>query len=75
MLKYRTREEVLRRGLEREKRREREGVGEGGGIGEKVREGEKEKDDDVVDCMYCWTVKRDVFDIPMMIVINFLPLV
>jgi len=28
-----------------------------------------------VDCMYCWTVKRDVFDIPMMIVINFLPLV
>ena len=66
MLKYRTREEVLRRGLEREKRREREG---GGG-----RE-DKEKDDDVVDCMYCWTVKRDVFDIPMMIVINFLPLV
>lgn len=23
-----------------------------------------------VDCMYCWTVRRDVFDIPMMIVIN-----
>lgn len=23
-----------------------------------------------VDCMYCWSVKRDVFDIPMLIVIN-----
>lgn len=23
-----------------------------------------------VDCTYCWTIKRDVFDIPMMIIIN-----
>lgn len=23
-----------------------------------------------VDCSYCWTIKRDVFDIPMMIIIN-----
>ena len=23
-----------------------------------------------VDCTYCWTVKRDVFDIPMLIVMN-----
>ena len=23
-----------------------------------------------VDCMYCWSVKRDVFDIPMLIVMN-----
>ncbi|KAF7846488.1 hypothetical protein BT93_L4248 [Corymbia citriodora subsp. variegata] len=29
--------------------------------------------DGKVDCAYCWTVKRDVFDIPMMIVMNFLP--
>jgi len=26
--------------------------------------------DGKVDCTYCWTVKRDVFDIPMLIVIN-----
>ncbi|OAP61926.1 hypothetical protein AYL99_04129 [Fonsecaea erecta] len=29
--------------------------------------------DGKVDCTYCWTVKRDVFDIPMLIVMNFLP--
>lgn len=26
--------------------------------------------DGKVECMYCWTVKRDVFDIPMLIVMN-----
>lgn len=26
--------------------------------------------DGMVDCMFCWTVKRDVFEFPMMIVIN-----
>lgn len=26
--------------------------------------------DGKVDCMYCWSVKRDVFDIPMLIVMN-----
>ncbi|KAL6865822.1 Transcriptional regulator of nonfermentable carbon utilization [Amphichorda felina] len=29
--------------------------------------------DGKVSCTYCWTIKRDVFDIPMMIIINFLP--
>ncbi|KAL6897052.1 putative C6 finger domain protein [Trichoderma evansii] len=29
--------------------------------------------DGKIDCTYCWTIKRDVFDIPMMIIINFLP--
>ncbi|KAH8203625.1 hypothetical protein TruAng_002155 [Truncatella angustata] len=29
--------------------------------------------DGKMDCTYCWTIKRDVFDIPMLIVINFLP--
>ncbi|KAL3421614.1 C6 finger domain-containing protein [Phlyctema vagabunda] len=29
--------------------------------------------DGKMDCSYCWTVKRDVFDIPMLIVMNFLP--
>jgi len=23
-----------------------------------------------IDCVYCWMVRRDVFDIPMMIVLN-----
>ncbi|KAI9151752.1 Transcription activator of gluconeogenesis [Paramyrothecium foliicola] len=26
--------------------------------------------DGKVDCTYCWTIKRDVFDIPMMIIVN-----
>jgi hypothetical protein len=29
--------------------------------------------DGKVECSYCWTVKRDVFDIPMLIIMNFLP--
>lgn len=29
--------------------------------------------DGKVDCTYCWTIKRDVFDIPMMIIINVRP--
>ncbi|PHH86412.1 hypothetical protein CDD83_10278 [Cordyceps sp. RAO-2017] len=29
--------------------------------------------DGKVSCTYCWTIKRDVFDIPMMIIMNFLP--
>ncbi|KAI9822716.1 MAG: Transcriptional regulator of nonfermentable carbon utilization [Phylliscum demangeonii] len=29
--------------------------------------------DGTVDCICCWTVKRDVFDMPMLIVMNFLP--
>ncbi|KAI0015320.1 transcription factor [Xylariomycetidae sp. FL0641] len=29
--------------------------------------------DGKIDCTYCWTIKRDVFDIPMLIVLNFLP--
>ncbi|KAK4549488.1 hypothetical protein LTR36_006485 [Oleoguttula mirabilis] len=28
-----------------------------------------------VDCSMCWTVKRDTFDIPMLIVMNFLPII
>ncbi|KAF2719202.1 hypothetical protein K431DRAFT_119502 [Polychaeton citri CBS 116435] len=29
--------------------------------------------DGKIDCMMCWSIKRDVFDIPMLIVMNFLP--
>ena len=30
-------------------------------------------DDGKVECMLCWSVKRDVFDIPMLFVMNILP--
>lgn len=50
-----------------------------GGMGNRVREidgehgiGRLEKDGKM-DCSYCWTVKRDVFDIPMLIVMNVSP--
>ncbi|PMD29085.1 hypothetical protein L207DRAFT_550047 [Hyaloscypha variabilis F] len=50
-----------------------------GGMGNRVREIDGEHGiknrtkDGKIDCSYCWTVKRDVFDIPMLIVMNFLP--
>ncbi|TVY62908.1 Transcription activator of gluconeogenesis [Lachnellula suecica] len=50
-----------------------------GGMGNRVREIDGEhgigrlERDGKMDCSYCWTVKRDVFDIPMLIVMNFLP--
>ncbi|KAI1004693.1 Transcription activator of gluconeogenesis [Podosphaera aphanis] len=30
----------------------------------------RHKSTDKLDCSYCWTIKRDVFDIPMLIVMN-----
>jgi hypothetical protein len=47
-----------------------------GGMGNRVREIDGEHGiknrtkDGKIDCSYCWTVKRDVFDIPMLIVMN-----
>lgn len=47
-----------------------------GGMGNRVREIDGEhgigrlERDGKMDCTYCWTVKRDVFDIPMLIVMN-----
>ena len=47
-----------------------------GGMGNRVREIDGEhgigrlQKDGKLDCSYCWTVKRDVFDIPMLIVMN-----
>lgn len=35
--------------------------------------GRGEEEDDKVACMLCWSVKRDVFDIPMLFVMNVLP--
>lgn len=41
-----------------------------GGIGSEAKiQGLGDKDGKV-ECSYCWTVKRDVFDIPMLIVMN-----
>ncbi|KAF4543190.1 Transcription factor [Lasiodiplodia theobromae] len=30
--------------------------------------------DGLINCMFCWSVKRDVFEVPMLIVMNFLPI-
>ncbi|CAG8951244.1 hypothetical protein HYFRA_00007992 [Hymenoscyphus fraxineus] len=54
-------------------------VGGIGGMGNRVREIDGDhgirnvEKDGKLECTYCWTVKRDVFDIPMLIVMNFLP--
>ncbi|TQS37485.1 hypothetical protein Golomagni_02036 [Golovinomyces magnicellulatus] len=42
-----------------------------GEANEKHETGHFERDR-TLDCTYCWTLKRDVFDIPMMIVMNYL---
>lgn len=85
LLKYQTKDgdnqspEQKQEEINRSKKREISGGI--GGMGNRVREidgehgiGRLEKDGKM-DCSYCWTVKRDVFDIPMMIVMNvrFLP--
>ncbi|KAK6597527.1 transcription factor [Botrytis cinerea] len=50
-----------------------------GGMGNRIKEIdanngiESLQQDGKVDCSSCWTIKRDVFDIPMLIVMNFLP--
>ncbi|KAH8684250.1 hypothetical protein BGZ60DRAFT_367110 [Tricladium varicosporioides] len=83
LLKYQTKEglegspEMTTKGEEQNKRKEI--AGGIGGMGGRVREIDGEhgisrlERDGKMDCTYCWTVKRDVFDIPMMIVMNFLP--
>ncbi|PBP27705.1 transcription factor [Diplocarpon rosae] len=54
----------------------RSGPGDVGGLGNRVREIDGEHGigrlhrDGKLDCTYCWTVKRDVFNIPMLIVMN-----
>jgi hypothetical protein len=78
LLKYRTKE-----GLEgspevkEERGKKRKDTSSGiGGMGNRVREIDGEhgigrlERDGKMDCSYCWTVKRDVFDIPMLIVMN-----
>lgn len=61
---------------EANRNKKRDASGGIGGMGNRVREidgehgiGRLEKDGKM-DCSYCWTVKRDVFDIPMLIVMN-----
>ncbi|KAK7535109.1 uncharacterized protein J3D65DRAFT_556176 [Phyllosticta citribraziliensis] len=36
--------------------------------------GRPKEDDGLIDCMFCWSVKRDVFEVPMLIVLNVSPL-
>ncbi|TVY55311.1 Transcription activator of gluconeogenesis [Lachnellula cervina] len=83
LLKYQTKENMesspeSTKGDEKNKQKERTPGGIGG-MGNRVREIDGEhgigrlERDGKMDCSYCWTVKRDVFDIPMLIVMNFLP--
>jgi hypothetical protein len=79
LLKYQSKEDIQKSPEQKEaplKTRKPEPAGGIGGMGNRVREidgehgiGRLEKDGKM-DCSYCWTVKRDVFDIPMLIVMN-----
>ena len=81
LLKYQTKEgmegspEIKEEGT---KKRKETSAGIGG-MGNRVREIDGEhgigrlERDGKMDCSYCWTVKRDVFDIPMLIVMNVSP--
>lgn len=80
LLKYQTKESTESPELKTENKRvegKRQVVAGGiGGMGDRVREIDGEhgigrlERDGKMDCSYCWTVKRDVFDIPMLIVMN-----
>jgi hypothetical protein len=75
LLKYQTKEAVEGSSDERETKK-KEISGGIGGMGNRIREIDAEhgigrlERDGKMDCSYCWTVKRDVFDIPMLIVMN-----
>ena len=69
LLKYRTAKNVSALDTEVESRLERhQNWSKAGGKGNIAGE-----DNEKMECMLCWLVKRDVFDIPMLIVMSFLP--
>lgn len=77
LLKYQTKENIEGSPEEKEPKIVKKEVAGGiGGMGNRVREIDGEhgigrlERDGKMDCTYCWTVKRDVFDIPMLIVMN-----
>jgi len=77
LLKYQTKENLENSPEEKESKTiKKEVTGGIGGMGNRVREIDGEhgigrlERDGKMDCSYCWTVKRDVFDIPMLIVMN-----
>jgi hypothetical protein len=81
LLKYQTSKDDTSQSPEqkdvREKGKRRENNGAGiGGLGNRIKEIDAEygigrlERDGKMDCSSCWTVKRDVFDIPMLIVMN-----
>lgn len=82
LLKYQSKEELENSKLPEQNEgllknsRKPEPAGGIGGMGNRVREIDGEhgiknrSKDGKIDCSYCWTVKRDVFDIPMLIVMN-----
>ena len=55
--------------IESRLKRKRRALGRGN-AGSEARITDLGEKDGKVECSYCWTVKRDVFDIPMLIVMN-----
>lgn len=77
LLKYQTKEST-HESPEAKENGKTKGLDNGaiGGLSHRLREIDGEhgigrlERDGKMDCSYCWTVKRDVFDIPMLIVMN-----
>lgn len=79
LLKYQTKEGLEGDAKEEDKPAKRKEAMSGSMLGQRVSKidgeygiGRLEKDGKL-DCAYCWAVKRDVFDIPMLMIMNFLP--
>lgn len=79
LLKYQTKEDLEKAASEdaNDEKAKAQYSGNGiGGMGNRVREIDGEhgiarlQKDGKMDCSYCWTVRRDVFDMPMLIVMN-----
>lgn len=68
LLKYKTKEDMEPGSLE-DNQKWNGHLGKGGIAGE-AGMNQLGLKDGKVECSYCWTVKRDVFDIPMLIVMN-----
>lgn len=76
LLKYQEKEDENSSPESREKGKKKETLGGIGGMGNRIREIDSEhaigtlSQEGKLNCSYCWTVKKDVFDLPMLIVMN-----
>lgn len=70
LLKYKTKEDTELEKMEDSSNGKWNGQMSKGGIAGEAGMNQLGFKDGKVECSYCWTVKRDVFDIPMLIVMN-----